>query len=83
MRDDGLSRSTHWFASLNERVQTHIEGTQHTLLSWLKEEASNAAQTVLQETAQSLSVALSILVNLLNPHKNCTVGSDSQQVPKF
>ena len=32
---------------LNERVQTHIEGTEHTLLSWFKEEASNAAQMVL------------------------------------
>lgn len=68
---------------LNERLRTHIEDTEQTLLSWLAEGASSVAQNALQETAQSLSVALSILVNLLNPHKIVLWGPIPQQVPKF
>lgn len=68
---------------LNERIQTYIEGTEYTLLSWLQEGTSNAALSVLLETAQSLSVALSILVNLLNPNKIVLWGPIPQQVPRF
>lgn len=68
---------------LNERIQVHNENPEQTPLSWLKEGKSTAVQDILQETAQSLSIALSILVNLLNPYKIVLWGPIPQHVPKF
>ena len=68
---------------LNERIQEYIEDTEHTLLTWLVEEHSPAAKDILHDTSQSLSIALSILVNLLNPRKIVLWGPIPQYVPKF
>ena len=68
---------------LNERIQEFIEDTEHTLLTWLVEEPSSTTQDILRDAAQSLSIALSILVNLLNPHKIVLWGPIPQYVPQF
>ena len=68
---------------LNERIQEYIEGTEYTLLTWLVEESSSTTQDILRDAAQSLSIALSILVNLLNPHKIVLWGPIPQYVPQF
>lgn len=56
------------------------------LIEWLQAAEpteANAPLRLLEETAESLSTALSILVNLLNPHKIILWGPIPQHVPRF
>ena len=68
---------------LTELMLQHDPNSGHVLLEWLTLGTSKYAHTMIAETAESLSVALSILVNLLNPHKIVLWGPIPQHVPTF
>tara|TARA_B110000037_G_C16672586_1_gene323300 strand:+ start:36 stop:434 length:399 start_codon:yes stop_codon:yes gene_type:complete len=51
-------------------------------VSWLSGSSSDAI-ALLNQTAESLSIALSILVNLLNPQRIVLWGPIPEQVPQF
>jgi predicted NBD/HSP70 family sugar kinase len=68
---------------LNARIENLEAASGATLLDMLSTITSDQMQRVLDETAQSLSVALSILVNLLNPHKIVLWGPIPQHIPNF
>ncbi len=67
---------------LNKRVQA-LAATKSILLQSLEGDFSEAIHDVLEDASQSLSVALSILVNLLNPKKVILWGPIPKQYPRF